>query len=55
MNEIADPVAAPERRIHRIWNQIWPQATIGFGFAFTIIWVFILGKGLVALIYIALS
>lgn len=43
------PLPAPEPVIHRIWNQTWPQAIIGFGLALTIIWIFILGRGLVEL------
>ena len=43
------PLPVPEPVIHRIWNQTWPQAIIGFGMALTIIWIFILGRGLVEL------
>jgi hypothetical protein len=55
MNEISGPVAAPETRLRRIWMQTWPQAIIGFGFALTIVWVFILGRGLFGLIKMAIA
>ena len=55
MSQICDSVAVPETRLRRIWNQTWPQAIIGLGFALTIIWVFVLGRGLVGLIRITIS
>ena len=55
MSEICHPVAVPETRFRRIWNQTWPQAVIGFGFALTIIWIFVLGRGVVGLIQMAIS
>ena len=52
MSEISHPVFTT--RLRQIWNQSWPQAMIGFGLALTVVWVFVLGRGLVRLIYIAL-
>jgi hypothetical protein len=54
MNEItdqtrapaADPAAARKPLIYRIW----PQAIVGFGLGLTVIWIFILGYGLVELV-----
>jgi hypothetical protein len=46
---------APTTRLHQIWNRTWPQAMIGFGLALTIVWVFVLGRGLFGLMLIALS
>jgi hypothetical protein len=45
---------APKPLIRRIWNRSWPQAVVAFGLALTIIWVFILGYGLVELVHAAL-
>jgi hypothetical protein len=49
-----DPAPAPEPFIRRIWNRSWPQAALAFGLALTIIWIFILGYGLVELVNAAL-
>jgi hypothetical protein len=53
MSDISRPVLTT--RLRQIWNQSWPQAMIGFGFALTIVWIFLLGEGLVRLINIALA
>jgi hypothetical protein len=49
----ADPAPAPKPSIRRIWNRSWPLAVIAFGLVLTIIWIFLLGYGLVGLIKIA--
>jgi hypothetical protein len=38
---------APTKRLHQIWNRIWPQAMIGLGLGLIVMWIFFLGYGLV--------
>ena len=60
MSEIVDPIDVPAAEthsakaskpiIHQIWNQTWPGALVGLGLGLSVIWMFILGYGLVELI-----
>jgi hypothetical protein len=45
---------ASEPVIRRIWDRSWPSAVIGFGLAFTIIWIFFLRYGLVKIVAVAI-
>jgi hypothetical protein len=60
MSEIVNPIGVPAANadlakaanpvIYQIWNQAWPGALVGLGLGLSVIWMFILGLGLVELL-----